>query len=49
MWDGMSEISLVYEGQRIPLDLTPTENSQLEEGYLYQFVGRQEIGNVQEE
>jgi len=32
-WDGMSETSLVYEGQRIPVDLTLAENNELEEGY----------------
>jgi hypothetical protein len=48
-WDGSSQTLLVYEGQRIPVDLTLAENNELKEGYLYQFVGRQEIGDVQEE
>jgi len=36
-WDGISETSLIYEGQTIPVELT-LEN-ELEEGrHFYQFV-----------
>ncbi|KIM39378.1 hypothetical protein M413DRAFT_29528 [Hebeloma cylindrosporum] len=42
-WDGMSETSLVYEGQVIPVDLTLDENAvELgEDCYLYEFMGPQ--------
>jgi hypothetical protein len=48
-WDGISEVSLIYEGQAIPVDLTLVDELEYG-GHLYQFVRPwQKIGNGQKD